>query len=545
LKIDIFDVDDFVKANKCPQVINPVFFNYDKTPTSDGLFSYELFGVSDNDRKNIFGYVDLKGPYIHPLIYTMMSKRMGSIKDLLSGDKYAIIVDKKIVYASEDTEGAGTGIGFIYDNFDRINWIDDVEEEEMDSVDKKTRLKFLESLKREEFFCTKWLVMPPFYRAQSSENRSLGEKLNDLYQNLISRTNSMSSGFGLAMFGNQTKFKIQTTLVELFNETTRPIRGKGSLLRKHLLGKSVDYTASNVITSPAISNSTSLEDMPVRFGYGAFPITTIVSLFHPFFVAWISEFLSKVVKEYAIGSLGAEVGKVDLGQFSTQAAERMIKAFVKSEEDRFEPYTAEYTSSKTGDRMKVRMRVIEYRSTADLKADKGIERDFTIIDLFYLVANQITEDKHVYVTRYPVTNFQNIYPSKIKMITTSRTRSDFYIKLKGQTITLNEQFNVGKPYEGYPMVKFSDDPSPAQETHYSFMNVFIPGNIYLKAMGGDYDGDMLYMRGVFTKEANAEADKLIYSKSNMLTANGSSSRGLAKIGKDAVMAAYELTKDGR
>ena len=130
MKIDIFDVDDFVKANKCPQVTNPVFFNYDKTPTSDGLFSYELFGVSDNDRKNIFGYVDLKGPYIHPLIYTMMSKRMGSIKDLLSGDKYAIIVDKKIVYASEDTEGAGTGIGFIYDNFDRINWIDDVEEEE-------------------------------------------------------------------------------------------------------------------------------------------------------------------------------------------------------------------------------------------------------------------------------------------------------------------------------------------------------------------------------------------------------------------------------
>jgi hypothetical protein len=77
------------------------------------------------------------------------------------------------------------------------------------------------------------------------------------------------------------------------------------------------------------------------------------------------------------------------------------------------------------------------------------------------------------------------------------------------------------------------------------MNVFIPGNIYLKAMGGDYDGDMLYMRGVFTKEANAEADKLIYSKSNMLTANGSSSRGLVKIGKDAVMAAYELTKEGR
>ncbi len=545
MKIDIFEIEEFIKANKCPQVTNPIFFNYDRTPTSDGLFSYELFGVSDNDRKNIFGYIDLRGPYIHPLIYTMMTKRMGALKELLSGEKYAIIQDKKITFVTEDVEGSGTGIDFIYDNFDKIDWIDDVEEKDMDSVDKKTRLKFLNSMKREEFFCTKWLVMPPFYRAESSENRSLGDSVNSMYKDLISRTNSMSSGFGLSMFGNQTKFKIQTMLLELFNETTRPIRGKGSLLRKHLLGKSVDYTSSNVITSPPISNSTSIDDMPVKFGYGGFPITTVVSLFHPFFVAWISEFLSKVVKEYIVGGLGQEVGKVDLGQFSTQAAERMIKAFVKSEEDRFEAFTVEYTSSSTGKKMKAGMKIIEYRSEADLKSGNGVKRDFTIIDLFYLIANQVIDDKHVYVTRYPVTNFQNIYPSKIKLLTTSKTRKDLYLKLDGAAITLNDQFNYGKAFSEYPLVKFDGDPAQMPQTHYSFLNVFIPGNVYLKALGGDYDGDMLYLRGVFTKEANAEADKMIYSKSNMLTANGSTSRGLGKIGRDAVMAAYELTKDGK
>lgn len=41
---------------------------------------------------------------------------------------------------------------------------------------------------------------------------------------------------------------------------------------------------------------------------------------------------------------------------------------------------------------------------------------------------------------------------------------------------------------------------------------------------GDYDGDMLYMRAVFTQEANAEADKLIWSKTNMLNATGEVSR---------------------
>ena len=162
MKIDIFNIDEFVKVNKCPQIKNPVFFNFDKTPSADGLFSYELFGISDIKRKNIFGYIDLKGYYIHPLIFNMMNKRMGSMKDLIAGKKFAIIQDKKIVIVPEDYDGAETGIDFLYKNFERINWIDEVEEAEIDSIDKQTRLKFLKSVKKEEFFVSKWLVIPPY-----------------------------------------------------------------------------------------------------------------------------------------------------------------------------------------------------------------------------------------------------------------------------------------------------------------------------------------------------------------------------------------------
>jgi hypothetical protein len=55
---------------------------------------------------------------------------------------------------------------------------------------------------------------------------------------------------------------------------------------------------------------------------------------------------------------------------------------------------------------------------------------------------------------------------------------------------------------------------------------------------------MLYMRGLFTKEANDEAEKLIYAKSNLLDASGGPSRGIKKIGKEAVVTLYELTKEG-
>jgi len=539
MKIDLFNIDDFVRINKCPQISNPIFFNFDKTPTSDGLMSYELFGVSDDKRKNIFGYIDLKGNYIHPLIFNMMNKRMGSLRDLLAGNKYAIIMDKKITFVPEDYEGAETGLDFVYDNFEKINWLDEIEEEELDSIDKKTRLKFLRNIKKEEFFVTKWLVIPPFYRGESSENRNLGEDINKYYQELIMRTNSMSAGFGISMFGNETKYKIQNILIELFAESTRPIKGKGSLLRKHLLGKTIDYTSSNVITSPPISNSSSVENMPVKFGYGAFPIATVISLFHPFFVTYLSEFLSKVVKDFALYSLQSKIKKFDLNQFNSDKAEKLIKEFIKSDEEKFKPYMVEFTGNDDK-KYEVTIEVTEYRSKSDLNAKKGIKRKMTLADIFYLIANQVIQDKHVYVTRYPAINFQNIYPSKIKLLTTNKTRDDYYLELEGKSF--NDIFNAGKPYTDYPYIKFEDDPAKSPSTHYKFLNVFMPGNVYLKALGGDYDGDMLYMRGVFTKEANAEAEKLIYAKSNILTVNGSSSRGISKIGKDAVMALYELTK---
>jgi DNA-directed RNA polymerase beta' subunit len=535
MKIDLFSIDDFVKTNQCPQVKNPIFFNYDKTPTSDGLFSYDLFGVSDYDRKNIFGYIDLKGPYIHPLIFGMMTKRMGALRDLLSGNKYAIIQDKKIVFVPNDYEGAETGLGFIYDNFEKINWLEEIDEKEMDSIDKKTRLKFLRNIKKEEFFTSKWLIIPPFYRAESSENKTLGDKINELYKDLISRTNAMSVGFGLGLFGDQTKFKIQNILIELFNETTRPIRGKGSMLRKHLLGKTVDYTASNVITSPPVSNSESVDDMPVKFGYGAFPIATVISLFHPFVVAALTDFLTRLIKE-GIMLAYDNIKRTDLNQFNSDAAEKMIKKFIKSTDERFDPLSFEY-ESKSGKKETIELEV------EDMSGGVSKKRKMTLLDILYIITRYVAEDKHVYVTRYPVTNFQNIYPSKINILTTNKTRNDVYLKISG--VSLNEIFNEGKPYKDYPYVKFEGDPKPAPSTYYSFLNVFMPGNVYLKALGGDYDGDMLYMRGLFTKEANAEAEKLIYAKSNILTANGSTSRGISKIGKDAIMALYELTKEGK
>lgn len=208
MKLDIFNIDDFIEANHCKEVTNPVYFSFDGNYTPDGIFSYDIFGYSDEDRKNIFGYIDLRGHYIHPLIYLTMNSKMGSLGKVLNGEKYAVIADKKIKIVPDDFDGAETGIDFIYDHFNEINWIDALEENDIDSVDKKTRLKFLKSLKKDEFFVSKWLVLPPFYRAESSTNRSMGDNINKLYKELISKCKGMKLGFSFDIFSAETKLRI-------------------------------------------------------------------------------------------------------------------------------------------------------------------------------------------------------------------------------------------------------------------------------------------------------------------------------------------------
>ena len=64
-----------------------------------------------------------------------------------------------------------------------------------------------------------------------------------------------------------------------------------------------------------------------------------------------------------------------------------------------------------------------------------------------------------------------------------------------------------------------------------------------KPWDGDYDGDMLYLKSVFTQEANLEADRLIKAKTNLLNAQGELSRKLTGIGKNCILGLYELTKE--
>jgi hypothetical protein len=132
MKIDIANIDEIIKKNNLPEVKNSISLNPDRSPTSDGLFSYELFGKpGDIDRKTIFGYISLKKHYFHPLAYNMLVSLQRNILECIDGSETFIIDEKGNLI--KDPNGK-TGIQFIYKNWDKFNFkrnINNAEESEL------------------------------------------------------------------------------------------------------------------------------------------------------------------------------------------------------------------------------------------------------------------------------------------------------------------------------------------------------------------------------------------------------------------------------
>ena len=63
-------------------------------------------------------------------------------------------------------------------------------------------------------------------------------------------------------------------------------------------------------------------------------------------------------------------------------------------------------------------------------------------------------------------------------------------------------------------------------------------NCYLGAIGGDYDGDQVTVKGVWTVEANDELDKTLNSKKQYIGLTGKNVRTGSN---EAIQALYSLT----
>lgn len=509
MKVVLINTDKFVKANALQEITDPIVLNRNFRPTQYGLLSTEIFGTSTYDRKRTFAYISLNCHVFHPLVYKVVKKIDRRIDSIIAGTKtYKITAKGELV---EDPAG-DTGIDWLYKNWEKIKW------KKNESRVRNERIDLLNAHTKNELFQDKEIVCPAFYRDVNLQSSKAGKpsihKINQPYSKLIRLASTLTQG-DFAFTLNYTKFTIQQTLVDIYDYFKARIEKKRGLIKQFCLGKSVDYGA-RVVISTADFTFNRMEDQIIDFFHTGVPLAHVISTFTPFFAGWVQNFFRREFElvGYKYPFYDKKTGQIvhyevkdPMVQFSDEKIKDMMTKYIYSYSERFDPIEIETTDKKKPTiGMLYRGRYPGESEENDLAISAQKKRYMTLTDLFYLAAVDITRDKHVYVTRYPMTSHLGTYPSRISVLTTVETEPVIY---------------DGVEYKHYPKVEIGLD---KDEVPKRFINVVQMQNTFLKATGGDYDGDQITIKGVFSQEANLEAEKIMKSPAYLLSSNGSNLR---------------------
>lgn len=536
MKIWLLDEEKFVSLNNLKEVTNPISFEKGMIPTEDGLFSNSIFGMNVYDRRHNWAYVDLKQHYMNPKAYITLKSLNRAFESVIYGSKKFIIKDGLLI----EDENGGTGLEWLYKNWEKINFLKN------DSSKRTARIDMLDNHKKDEIFFTKWAVSPAFYRDVNMSNNSGGKpkipEINDMYSAIIRNVGIIQDGTTFDFMINAVSGKIQELLVDIYNLMKEKITGKNGYLRRAILGKSVDYCARIVITATPY-NKNSVEDQHINFYNTGVPLSKCCEQLTPFIIWWVNRFFQSQIitmkDQYPVINDKGEKVYVHLDNpevvFNDDYIDKGLTRWVNNPSSRFDPIELpirEDDRKKFGIKGKKYLKLDAYSYTTTTYARAAVNnhnttegtvvsRPITWTDILYMAAVDMSEGKHVEVTRYPMLDYLGTYFSRIYVISTRETIP----------MIIND-----KLYEEYPVINLN---VPKTRIESLFIDSYKICPLYLPGLDGDHDGDQITSKIIFSKEANEDAERVMFSKSNILTIDGASIRS---IGNEGIQTLYTLTK---
>ena len=532
LRVDLIDPDKLVKENNLQEITNPVFFIRNSVPTPDGLLSNEIFGITKYDRANTFAYIDLYETFLNPLLYKIWCKVDSKVKECIHGTKkFNITNDGTLVY----DENGSTGLKFLIKNIDKFKL------RRTSSKRRDMEVDFLEKyMGTPQMLIKKMIVCPAYYRDVNNDKGKVAVgAINELYRNLIVFIKALreSSDYGLTL-SDATRGRIQDTLQQIYDwfgsgttingeQTSDVIPGKFGVIRMSVLSKTTDYASRLVLSAPELKVE-KLDDIEADLDYSVLPLASACVNFLPFIMYHVRRFFENEFSGDSVIPVINDDNTVSYYhpkdyqiEFSDERIKKEIDRFCTGFSNRFIPISV---PTIEGEEIYLRFkgRNVSAEDFAAGKVDKFpiSDRDLTWCDVLYMATVAATEDKHILITRYPIDSYFNQYPTKIRISSTTKT----------EPMVVRNKF-----YKNYPMIRQSDIGTNTSNRFIDTLNI---SNLYLDGIGGDYDGDQVTVKGVYSEEANAELDKQLESKSHYFNLGG---KGVRTSDKEAMQSLYNLT----
>lgn len=484
LKVETLDTERFVKVNNLQPISNPVFFVRNGVPTSDGLLSNEIFGISKDERANIYAYIDLQGWFIDPLSYKFWARMDRNIEKCVCGTATYIIDDSGQLVESPSGDN---GIDFLRNNIDKIKI------KKSSSRKRDTNIEFIEkNIRENKLFIRKYPVIPAYYRDVFSGNTSMGVgDINKLYNSLIisSRGLKETEEFGFSVT-NAIKGRMQNVLVEIYNWFTKEpnIGKKMGIIRRSVLSKTTDYASRLVMSAPELKVE-SKEDMMVDVNHCALPLASALANLFPYVMYWCRRFfdnefggLNEKVLYNSKGEAEVVHVKDPAIQFSDEIIKKNIKRFIHGYSNRLIPIRVELDDG-TFKYLNFKGRTAHTKEKKeDIEgASEIFNRRLTWCDIFYMACVEMSKDKHVLITRFPLDTYFGQFPNKIRISSTVET----------EPVYIN-----GVLYKYYPKIT---DEMIGSNTASMFKDTLNISNVHLGSIGGDYEPPHCSLLGEVTE----------------------------------------------
>lgn len=468
---ELYDIDRDIKTNGLKEVTSQQIYRTSNLFNSQGLFSEEIFGQTNDERSYRCAYIKLPVHVFNPHVAKNIIQRSGGvIKKMAYGEVKCNLVNGVLTI---DPDGKYCGLKDLYDIWEQIDIKKTLNTRSQENIDVLTK-----SPKR-LLFNDKVLVLPPNMRQIGMRNgKTVKNELNTLYLGLLGMK-SVTAHTTTSVYQIYNKF--QDAVINIFTFVSNYVGGKNGFFQKNLLAKNTMYTARNVISAPRY-NSENPDIGIFRTGY---PLHTCCSLFKPLVIFKMKEFFSLS----NIQQIHPEPGEINSALLANVYDNRMIEdlceIYMKNPGSRFKIMYLDDKNEKP-----IQMTYL------DLKANATITRPVTLTDVVYLACKSaiVDADRHVYTVRYPIGDYMGAFFTKVHILSTNNTT--------------RIQFN-NEVYESYPIINLE---ASHNRVATSFADTLTPSNSRLKVIGGDYDGDTVKSVGVWSDEANAKAEELMYSK---------------------------------
>lgn len=472
----------------------------------EGLFSTEIFGnLGTAERLQKPGYIKLNVPVLHPLVYMHICSFGSKYKDIIEGKKKAFFNPVTKDFDLDPNGASG------YEFF--ITYLPEIEFPVSDSTERQNKVLLVNNHRSKEHMLKEYLVLPAGLRDYDidSKGRPTQDEVNDLYRKLLATTKQLDNykitSSTISMI-DPIRLKIQNILVEIFEYFRNKLDGKHMFIMGKWASRAIMNGTRNVITS----NPREPKRLDSKFKITA--NHTIMGLYQ--YINMIVPMAQKNILQYFITGtinpytnqayvIDSKTNKSTFKNINPKDCEKWLtqdglqKIFNKFKQD-----VTKNEPAKIGDDYIAmvyengnNIHIVKDTNNLPDGATLNKLRPITYGELMYISVYSTLEKVRAAITRYPITNYGNIYISLIYLVTTT--------KAKEVTVHINgESFEVPE----YPIVN----------TPYS--SAMCPHVTHLATLGADFDGDTGSANPITSKEAVEEVDKLLMDKKYYLSPSG-------------------------